>query len=393
MADEVDDTHNAAAVTRAVTAAFALGWQMARLYSGPRSSDQGSKPPVDLPGLSALTSESLIALGLGQVDAGLAVLTDFLGEQVALPTTNATRTVIADGTASADAVRNAILDLHVQILTRLTAADYRLGKAYGLGRALADTCSPAEGDDDQRRKLLAHHLEPHRALVLVGWLNDLTSVLPLHAGKAVEGSLLAWTSWGEAANIGGMLPETVNSSTRALHSNGQRWRAIISGEKDARELLTSDDYVTTSRGFLERVGSIGRSLAWRLKCPLTVTLALIVLGLVLIFRDRSTAQVLAGLGTVAGGLSVTWRSAAAALAHVSLNVAKPLWTAELDVVIAGRLTQLPHHDCAGKSQLWPRPKKSKSPSSTSVDCNETHDPEVSGYRDTPPDSAQEFPDS
>ena len=59
-----------------------------------------------------------------------------------------------------DAIRKAILNLHVALLIQLTAADYRLGKAYGLGRALADTCASAHGDETERRRALEHHLGP-----------------------------------------------------------------------------------------------------------------------------------------------------------------------------------------------------------------------------------------
>lgn len=233
----------------------------------------------------------------------------------------------------------------MQLLIGLTAADYRLGKAYGLGRALADTCASARGDPDQRaRKALVHHLEPHRALVLVGWLDDLTSVLPPHSGQAVADSLQRWTNWGETAKLADLPAGEVSDTIRVLHRNGQRWRAILSGEKNARDPLRTDDYVTACRGLLTRIGAIGRSLAWQLKGPLAAATVLIVLGLVLMFLNRSTAQVLAGLGTVAGGLGITWRSAAGAMGRVSLDVGRPLWSAELDVAIASRLTPAPQRD-------------------------------------------------
>ena len=53
--------------------------------------------------------------------------------------------------------------------------------------------------------------------------------------------------------------------------------------------------------------------------------ALIGVGIWLIVANHSTAQVLAGLGTIAGGLGITWRSAAGALGHLSLDLVRPLW--------------------------------------------------------------------
>lgn len=66
------------------------------------------------------------------------------------------------------------------------------------------------------------------------------------------------------------------------------------------------------------------------------------------FLNRSTAQVLAGLGTVASGLGITWRSAAGAMGRLSLDIGRPLWSAELDVAIASRVTPVPQRDHVGE---------------------------------------------
>ena len=60
-----------------------------------------------------------------------------------------------------------VLNLHRELLSTLTAADYRLGTAYGLGRALADTCrSPTD------QASLAAEFAPHRDSQLRrGWTN------------------------------------------------------------------------------------------------------------------------------------------------------------------------------------------------------------------------------
>lgn len=178
----------APAVTAAVATAFALGWQMARLYTGPLGSSTESELEDDLPGISQFPAASLVGLGLAQADVALGDLKEFLGDGAILPTTDAVRAEVAKEPHDSDAIRTAILALHVDVLIGLTAADFRLGKAYGLGRALADTTGPAPGDDVQRKRALEHRLEPHRALVLVGWLDDLKTVLPAHSGPVFRGS-------------------------------------------------------------------------------------------------------------------------------------------------------------------------------------------------------------
>lgn len=331
-------------VTDTVTTAFALGWQMARLYTGPLSSSAEPKLEDDLPGISDLPPASLVALGLAQADAALGDLKGFLGDGAALPTTDAVRAAVAQEPHDSGAIRKAILAFHVDLLIDLTAADFRLGKAYGLGRAMADTTGPAPGDDLERTRALKHRLEPHRALVLIGWLDDLKTVLPAHSGQAVAESFERWVRWGEAVNLGALDSRAVRGTLRVLHRCGQRWRAVVSGEKAANDLLEIGDYVTAARGALARAGAIARSLAVQLWAPLTLAAVLIGIGIWLMIANNSTAQVIAGLGTIAGGLGVTWRSAATWVGHVSLDAARPLWGAQIDSAVSNRLTPLPQRD-------------------------------------------------
>ena len=332
-------------VTDAVQTAFALGWQMARLYTSSVDSDSGAVDDEGrLPGLSALPKASLMTLGLAQADSALRTLTAFLGAGPTLPTTEAARAELDNAPLAHDAVRDAIRDLHVDLLIELTAVDFTLGKAYGLGRALADTSCSGRGDATDRRQALEHDLDEFRALVLVGWLDDLKTVLPAHSGQAVADSLERWTRWAKATDLTKLDPDEVDYQRRVLHRSGQRWRALLSGEKDAKDLLETDDYVSAARGTLKSAAAVARSLAWQLKWPLLVATALIAVGVALMFLNNSTAQVLAGLGTVAGGLGITWRTASASAEHVSLELGRPIWDAQLDVVIGSRLTPTPQRN-------------------------------------------------
>lgn len=330
--------------TEAVTAAFALGWQMARLYGGQLSSNAEPRLDEDLPGLSKLPAASLVTLGLAQADAGIERLDAFLKDRTTLPTTEAARAEIARERPDRDAIRKAILNLHVGLLITLTAGDYKLGKAYGLGRALADTCVATDPEPSQRKKALEHHLQPDRAQVLTGWMDDLKTVLPTHSAQDVIDALGCWVRWAQDADVTTFNDEKVRENTRALHSCGQRWRAVLSGEKNAKDLLMTNDYVSASRRVLARVGTIARSLARQLAVPLAGTVALVGAGVTLMFLNNGTAQVLAGLGTVVGGLGITWRSAANSFGRVSLDLGRPLWEAELDIAVGNRLTPTPQRE-------------------------------------------------
>ncbi len=328
------------AAESAVKTAFSLGWQMARLYESPESSKKNEPLENDLPGLSALESGSRTRLGIAQADDALETLQAFLGKKVALPNTGALRGEIERG-ADPSAVREAILELHVNLLVDLTATDFRLGKAYGLGRALADTCATEFSAPD---KALKRHLGRDRALVLVGWLYDLKTVLPDHSGQAVANSLHRWVRWWEKEHPGPGASEEVKRVVRDLHRQGQRWRAILSGEKACKDILETSDYVEAGRGMLRRAGQIVISFARQMWAPLAIAGLLLVVGIALMFIDNSAAQVIAGLGTVAGGLGITWRSASHSLGRISHRLGEPLWGSELDRVIADRLTSLPQRE-------------------------------------------------
>src|ERR1700734_1951332 len=138
-----------------VSACVRLGWQMEELFSrldvpeGPQAAYQLDR----LIGLSKLSSYDQQRLGLDEVD--------FVLDQVAAKT-QAPNAAVARLTAAARGKLDATLQpgdqasqrrdedleslagLHVDLLTTRTAAGSSYGKAYGLGRALADTARPKQ---------------------------------------------------------------------------------------------------------------------------------------------------------------------------------------------------------------------------------------------------------
>lgn len=241
-------------------------------------------------------------------------------------------------------MREAILYFHVSVLVALTAGDYRIGKAYGLGRALADTCASAGGSSQEKRTALSHHLQFNRLSVIRGWLDDLKTALPAHAGEAVSASLQRWELWSQGGQIDQLGESDLDQAVRSLHRCGQRWRAVLSNEKAATDLLEITDYVNVARGTLHRASGIMWSLAGRLWLPVALASVLVGTGIWLMVANNSTAQVIAGLGTLAGGLGVTWRSTATTVGHLSLDLGRPLWEAEVDLAVGNRLTPLPQRD-------------------------------------------------
>jgi hypothetical protein len=122
-----------------VSVAFALGWQIAEIYRPERGTVTPPASGDDLPGLSRLSDEDLEQSGFDQMPAGITKL-EYPILEAGLELPNAQYFADAlDGVVGKDARRAAIRAFHIELLATLTAADFRLGKAYGLGRALADT--------------------------------------------------------------------------------------------------------------------------------------------------------------------------------------------------------------------------------------------------------------
>jgi len=222
-------------VNPVLSACFSLGWRVGGLFR--RFEVSGDLPPgydlPDLPGLSGLTPYEWQMLGLDQVDFVISQVTAEAGAPatVALDLTADARRELevmikdADETASfREEYRTALSQMHVSLLITLTAAGSSYGKAYGLGRALADTTCPQQTADQ-----LVSSFGRDRIDQLCNWLDELASLLPEHSARAVARSLNWWQQAVEAAHAGDKL--TVRTMP-ASHLNDQAsrrppWRQVL----------------------------------------------------------------------------------------------------------------------------------------------------------------------
>ena len=120
-----------------VWTAFGLGWQMAEIYRPDAPAVAPAVQAGDLPDLSQLSSGDWEEIGLFQLQAGITKLSEPISHAgLTIPDAEgfATELKATSETNRAGALRK----FHVELLATLTAANFRLGKAYGLGRALAD---------------------------------------------------------------------------------------------------------------------------------------------------------------------------------------------------------------------------------------------------------------
>jgi hypothetical protein len=323
-------------------------------------------------------------LGLDQVDFVLGQVTAKVGTPLGVPlnlTADARAKLDAtaqegEGTASRrEEYRAAVSKLHVNLLITLTAADSSYGKAYGLGRALADTTCPHQTPDQ-----LTKSFECHRIGQLYVWLDELASLLPDHAARAVAQSLDWWQQAVIAAATGSKLstnsapvsyqanqptrrrqltaaftshrdrakpsqtdPPPMESLAAAVARQGALWRGVLDGDKLCTDLLTPQDYLRAgdrlARRYGDLVGRALRTMPWIFLLLLSV-LAAVVLVLVLI-PGSAVVRTATAIAAIAGTFSGIWKITRTRVAPIAAQLETPLWGYELNAAVAEAITVPP----------------------------------------------------
>jgi hypothetical protein len=322
-----------------VSAAFALGWQMAELFR-PKQRRRTKSSPDDLPGLGALGDRERTRILIMQVSAQLSKLEE--------PVKKAGLTIVdvsgldklLDNT---DGLKAKVLEVHEELLAILTAADFRLGKAYGLGRALADTCRKPTDKASLERELTIH-----RIANLLGWLDDLSSALPSHAAHSVGTSLKRWVTWATEPTQG----QTIDEALHTLRRQGDLWRGLLSGEKHGSEMLEMTDYLDAARELASQMRVVLRGVVRRFPA-LTVLAGVLVAGGIALFAVGGTSGVVGGASSILAALGLTWKGLGGALGQLAGKLEQPLWGGVLDDAIADAITLLPDAGAAphGRREL------------------------------------------
>jgi hypothetical protein len=351
---------------RSVVHAFLLGWNVAELFHAriPRSTPVPPERPEKLPGRGDLDDLAQALLLLNGVAAG-AHRVCRIEEWGGLPERLATlRTLLGADTRDPGVVRTELLALHREVLSGSTAADARLGTAYGLGRALAETTLLPSGRD---RETLAHSFQPFRIAQMETWLSDLKSLLPAHAAEGVRRSLRRWAAWvrqpimamwseGRRQVVGHRpvdweSPEDQERITRALRRQGQVWRGLLSGEKGALDLLSAEDYVGAAESLVGRLGTLTGWFVRRHWILLLAAGAASAAVLVLLAILSQIALAAVGLGAVAAAVGIAWKGCAATLGKAMTRAERPLWEAALDTRVGIAATRLPRAVVHGVSTV------------------------------------------
>ncbi len=355
-----------------VQRSFALGWNMAQLFHGeiPSSTPRGTTGAGGkLPGISDLDPLARVRLLLSEVVVGVHRVCTFRDEGLPALDLRPLETLFGARSRKPDDVRSAMTALHRTLLAYLTAADFRLGKAYGLGRALAETTMVPSADD---RETFTEPFDPHRMKTLESWLSDLKSLFPAHATEGVRGSLRTWAAWvtdptiekwsacsgevGAKRQVNWDSDDDQRRITAALGRQAQVWRALLSGEKLGVDLLSTEHYVRAGEQLVDRLGELLGQFLMVYKFVLggAVLLVVAVVGVISYFSLSSA--ITAGAVTAVGAIGISWKGVGGTLGKALGRAERPLWDAALDVSIVIAATRVPQevtHEPAPKRRRWP----------------------------------------
>ena len=312
-----------------VGTAFQLGWQMAEIY---RPAPQPPPAPGEddhLPELSDLTTDEWARIGLYQVQAGITKMRLRIAAAGLWAPDAQLFAEQLEGTTG-DERDAAVEAFHIELLAVLTGADFRLGKGYGLGRALADVTRNAA---DWRSEL-----SRGRVATLAAWLRQplVNDGLPPHAGHVVASSLEKWGSYAQQPTGD---PAQEQLDVALLQAQGRLWRSLISGEKRATEMLEISGLRGSAGESL--LVSTGKLVSPVLKHHAPVLIAAVVLfvaGIVVMLTTDDAAGIVSGAGVILTALGIGWKGLGATAGKALAKLETPLWEAALDVAIRDRIT-------------------------------------------------------
>ena len=219
-----------------------------------------------------------------------------------------------------------------EMLGALSAADFRLGKAYGVGTALLQlTSRPAD------QPTLKEHLTNTNVAPLVAAIDDLGSALPpMRATGCANRSASGRSRSTPTARSPPSRPRRGSCSNARASCGGRCWPARRPGATCCGSTTTS----TPPSGW--RSDCAGSPFRLVVKVPeLTVlVIGLFALGVYLLVATDAEGAIIAGAGSIIASLGLTWRGIGRSLGGLAGMLEQPLWGAELDTAITQAITLL-----------------------------------------------------
>ncbi|MDQ4215843.1 hypothetical protein [Microbacterium capsulatum] len=314
--------------------AIRLGWQLATVYLDPPPAQPGDPAPAPphLPGTSEIGAYRRGKMLVGEIEHDLQALTTSLGLD---PQNLATVTALKEEGVDPATTRSDVLTVYQSLLVELAAVAPHLQVALGLGRMLADTTLMP---DPAQPGTYEEHFDPARLENAYGWLGDLHEDLPEHAAGAVSGSLKAWAGWvGDPAHATALTDKATRS---ALRTQGKLWRQLLCGDKQAADLLQSDDYAEASSRMIEQFRGVLFRFFRRWWAPIAgvVLVAVLVTVLGIWLLPDAALKVTTVLVAAAGALGITWKTVSSTVGRALATSREELWNAEVTRAIVAAAT-------------------------------------------------------
>jgi hypothetical protein len=317
---------------RQVSAALGLGWYLAALAHPGKVTETAAAVRGATMGLGALSEGQMLAYCHDHVAVAFAKLRDVIDKAAALPAEELAKLGDRIRSAEHDARRKAAGAVDAKVLSALSATDFRLGKAYGIGAALMNlTTRPPEQPD------LKAHLSDARMAPILAAIDDLSSALPAHAGHGVRESLREWQK--SVVDESPVAPDEP-ATWLQLARQGELWRAVLAGEKSGSDLLEIEDYVDAADRLSKRMRGVAFRLVKQFPAVCILIVALFAGGVLLVALTNSEAAIVAGAGTILASLGLTWRGVGRMLGGLASKLERPLWGAELDIAVTQAITLL-----------------------------------------------------
>jgi hypothetical protein len=323
---------SAGALDKLVTVAFSLGWYLSMLCDEhPVMEARGG----DLAGADETESVNVCLRHVQVACKKLDAIVDATGQKP-LNTATLAAAILNDDTTG----RYGPADrLHVEAFSILSAVDFRLGRAYRLGRDMRGLTTRPPGAGTLKQRLSDAAVAP-----IVAALDDLSSALAPHAGHAVRASLVEWNASVEGDGTPKEVQDAVAPETpqtwALLRRQGQLWRALLANEKLATDMLEIADYLDAAQRLSVRM----RSIAWRLLRDFPVLVAVVLVlfcgGIAVMLATDNTATAAAGAGAILTSLGLSWKGVGSALGRLARQVQDPLWGAEIDHAVTRAVTLL-----------------------------------------------------
>ena len=291
-----------------VTAAVQLGWVMGSLITPGAQTPLPSGVPIDEATVykaKAVELPHLLGLVGVTVDPG-------------------PDTLIAQLKTGVGAETQAT-DWQSTLVAALLARDVRLAKAFGVGRQLNLIAYGTQEPADPRPT--STELNSHDVTGMIDGLDDLTSALPPHAGRAVANSVRAWQKAHEPP------------ARDVLQAQCELWRMVLTGEKLATQLLEPENYIDAAENLAVKLRATGTALLRQYAPWVGLVIFLLLAGAgVLLFVHSAASRAAAGLSSVLLALGLTWKGIGTTLGKLAAQVEGPLWGAELDGAVTAAIT-------------------------------------------------------